>query len=476
MKRVNIAGAVMLTAILLAPGTAQGAQGSLQITKTADASSVDAGSQIGYTIAVSTSSRGRAAILVSDTLPTNPGTSWSISPANPSCSISSGVLRCATQLNGSFSVHIVSPTTNSTCGQVSNSASVSSVNLGSATSPTASITVECQPLSVHKLADSSTVNAGEQAGYFIFAQNNGTKNATGFTLTDTLPAGLVWDMAPNPDCTLSSSAGTQTLTCGPETVPPQGVLQAHVVATTSASNCPSISNTASVTATNGIPASSGPVTITVRCRPDLVVQSIAFTPSTTDGPDAYTVTVKNQGPGSADLAGVVLSGSYSNGGGGSAPACDTTIPSGTLAPGATTNVTVPCSTSAPAGYMTLLVTVDASNVVEETDEANNVGSVSLFSVALSDDGACTFTAVATWHNTQPDQVLGSWYLDGAFLFVQEAPGTGTINGNTATFTVGPFNDTSPATHTWQVQATFLTGPVNDGDAWSNVLTRTCGLF
>jgi uncharacterized repeat protein (TIGR01451 family) len=478
-RLVGAALIVLLATVAFAPGTGHAAQGSLQITKTADAASVSPGDPIGFTITVTNNSgKGKSVILVTDTLPTNGGTSWSVSPANPNCSISSGVLRCATQLATSFSVHIVSPTSRSTCGQVTNVASVSSPSLGSATSQPATTEVKC--LTVEKTPDKSTVNAGDQVGYLIFAENNTSTDAEGFTVVDTLPSGLTWAMASNPDptCGITTSGGVQTLQCGPETMPPAGSIFVHVTATTSPSNCPSISNSASVSATNVAASSTGPVAITVRCRPDLVAQSVAFTPSNTNGPDGYTVTIKNQGLGPADLSGVGVAGTYSNtsSGPGDTPACSGTIPSGTLAVGATVDFTVACSTDAPPGDGWLLVNVDSSNVVDETDETNNVGSFSLFSASITHDSSCTLTLQATWHNTQPGLVTAQWYLDGVFLFSQTAPGLGgTISGNTATFTVGPFTDTSPTTHAWQGHVTFLTGGINDGDVWSNVDNAPCGL-
>jgi uncharacterized repeat protein (TIGR01451 family) len=480
-RRRFITGAVIvLTAIACAPSAGQAAQGSLQITKTADAATVGPGDQIGFTITVTASStRGRSAILVTDTLPTNGGTSWSVSPANPNCSISSGVLQCAAQLATSFTVHIVSPTSRSTCGQVTNVATVTSPSLGSAISQPATTEVKC--LTVEKTPDNGTVNAGDQVGYTIFAENNASTNADGFTLTDTLPSGLTWAMAANPDptCGITTSGGVQTLQCGPETMPPAGTISVHIAADTSAANCPSISNSASVSATNVAATSAGPVPITVRCRPDLVAESVAFTPSATNGPDGYTVTIKNQGLGPANLSGVGVQGAYSNTAAswpGNATACGGTIPSGTLAVGATYTLTVACSTDAPAGDGWLLVNVDSSNIVDETDETNNVGSFSLFSASLTHDSACTLTIQATWHNSQVDLVDAQWFLDGSFIFAQTAPGVGgTISGNTATFTVGPLSDTSPTTHDWQGHVTFFTGLINDGDVWTNVDTSTCGL-
>jgi len=123
------------------------------------------------------------------------------------------------------------------------------------------------------------------------------------------------------------------------------------------------------------------ITNTVTCpMPDLVVDSIALTPTSTL-PDSYTVTVTNNGNGVADLSGVDVQGYYSttpdtwptND-----PACGASFNSGTtLDPAASTNIFVGCSLAPPSGDTWLVVKVDATNVLAESDETNNVGSLSL---------------------------------------------------------------------------------------------------
>jgi uncharacterized repeat protein (TIGR01451 family) len=323
--------------LFLAPGVARAAPGQLQIFKTPDASSVNAGDQIGFTIKVVNVSPHPQNAVVSDALPTNAGTSWSISPAKPSCTISSGTLACFVRglAPGSvFSVHIVSPTTTATCGTVTNAATV---------------------------------------------------------------------------------------------------------------NWP------------GGNATSAPATITVNCgQPDLVVDSIAFTAPSNYPPYSYTVTVKNQGTATADLSGVAVQGYYSASAGvypGDQPACGSSFNSGTtLAPGATATIAVGCSQpSSTPGDGWLVVKVDSSDKVVESDETNNVGSVSLFDASLTDDGACEFTVNAEWHNVLVDTVIGIWFYDGAPRLTSAAPvggGSGSVQ-----FQAGPFVP-SPELHDWQVEAQF----------------------
>jgi uncharacterized repeat protein (TIGR01451 family) len=104
----------------------------ITLTKTADATPVLAGQQIGFTIEVSNNKDGTARnVTITDVLPASPGLSWTVDPAVEGCSISSGVLTCNLGdlvFGASVSVHLVSPTTTATCGTVDNEASVTTSN------------------------------------------------------------------------------------------------------------------------------------------------------------------------------------------------------------------------------------------------------------------------------------------------------------------------------------------------------------
>jgi len=113
--------------------------------------------------------------------------------------------------------------------------------------------------------------------------------------------------------------------------------------------------------------------------PDLVVQAVVHD---TAHPFNYAVTVQNIGTASANVKGVVVRGVYSpetTVDAADAPACERTLSdtSLTLAVGAALTVTVGCSFAPGAGDRYLLVQVDATNTIRETDETNNVGNVPL---------------------------------------------------------------------------------------------------
>ncbi|HEY0304866.1 MAG TPA: DUF11 domain-containing protein, partial [Longimicrobiales bacterium] len=122
---------------------------SLDISKTADNGTVSAGTNIGFSITVSSNGPGTAtAVTLNDPLPTGSGISWSIDsqPAGNPCSIVANVLTCAfgnMPAGTDATVHISSPTTTASCATYTNTASASATNHATVTA-TAATTVECQ--------------------------------------------------------------------------------------------------------------------------------------------------------------------------------------------------------------------------------------------------------------------------------------------------------------------------------------------
>ena len=173
----------------------------LLVTKDADQGTVNAGENIGFTVEVTNNGTGTAhGVTVTDTLPTNGGLDWSIDAANSDagCSITNGVLTCDFGDLGpdeSKSVHIVSPTTAQSCGDVVNTANGTSSNDGE-DSDSATVTVNCTDIFVTKTADTPLVEGGDRIGFLITVGNNGPGTANGVTLTDTLPTngGLAWSI------------------------------------------------------------------------------------------------------------------------------------------------------------------------------------------------------------------------------------------------------------------------------------------
>ncbi len=251
----------------------------LSIDKTANpAGPVSAGDEIGYDITVTNDGEGTAfGVVLTDTLPTNAGLSWSVDATSGgwSCAISAGVLTCGgpnfdLAPGASASVRVVSDTTFATCGEVQNSASADASNDDQVSTGIVEVEVDCADIDVEKEADDGAVDAADEVGFTITVTNEGQGVARDVEMTDTLPtnAGLSWSIeSTNGGWTCGIAAGI--LTCGGTGFDLAGGASAsvHIVSATDASTCGTIENTADVTTSND-GTDSDDDSIVVNC-PDL---------------------------------------------------------------------------------------------------------------------------------------------------------------------------------------------------------------
>jgi uncharacterized repeat protein (TIGR01451 family) len=283
----------------------------LTLGKTADAASVDAGSNIGFTLTAGNTGPGTAYnATLSDNLPQLPLQSWTINPSVSGCAVTSNAtgqqsLTCDAGTlapNDSISVHVQSTTDATYCATWSNSASVSADNSTSSPTASASTTVNCPALQIGKTADNATVSGGDQIGYTIGVLNSGAGDAEGVTITDTLPtnSGLNWT-APS-GCSISSGV----LTCSLGTVTANSSASVHITSSTGQTTCGTVSNSAGVSSTNSAAvAPTSVAAISVNC-PMLSLTNVADTSSVDAGGSiGYTITATNSGAGTAE--GVTLS-------------------------------------------------------------------------------------------------------------------------------------------------------------------------
>jgi uncharacterized repeat protein (TIGR01451 family)/fimbrial isopeptide formation D2 family protein len=280
--------------------------GDVSITKVADAATVNAGDQVGFTITVTNSGDGEArGVTITDTLPG--GIAWTESPDKTECSIAAGILTCnvGTLASGaSFSVHIVGMTDAADCGVLSNTAVVTTTNDGG-DQATATITVNCPDVNVTKVADADPVNAGDEIGFTITVSNAGPGVAYGVTIADTLPGGIAWTESPDKaECSITGDV----LTCNVGTIAVGASFSVHVSGVTDAADCGLVSNTATVDATNepNTPAytddDSATDTVTVNC-PDVIAIKVADDDSVSAGDQiGFTIGISNLGPGTAYTA------------------------------------------------------------------------------------------------------------------------------------------------------------------------------
>ena len=280
----------------------------IDVTKTADAPSVNAGEQIGFTVTLSNTGAGTATGLVfTDPLPAGPGISWSIDPASAGWSITGAVgsqmlVYSPTTLAGgaSTSVHVVSNTTAASCGVYNNTATVTTGNDGQ-DSASASTEVLCADIDVEKTADAPSVNAGEQIGFTVTLSNSGEGDATGLAFTDALPAGpgINWSIDPaSAGWSITGAVGSQQLVYAPTTLAAGASTSVHVVSNTTADSCGVYDNTASVTTGND-GSDTDSATTEVLCA-DIDVEKEADAATVNAGDQiGFTVTLSNSGEGDA---------------------------------------------------------------------------------------------------------------------------------------------------------------------------------
>jgi uncharacterized repeat protein (TIGR01451 family) len=278
----------------------------IELVKVRDAASVSAGDPIGFTLTVTSKGPGSAfGVKVTDTLPTNAGLAWSIDAAGTTGTwvIESGVLKfggadgVTLAKNATFHVHITSPTTKATCGQVDNTGNATTTNDGTDTD-SASVTVLCPDVKVTKDPNDGHINAGETATFTIKVENIGQGTAKGVVLTDPLPSGLTWSESYT-ECTITSG----TLSCTVGDLAPGASKTYTVTAPTTKDNCGVINNTGSATATNepnGVldnNADSGKITVDCAAI-DIAKEADAAVVNAGDQ-IGFTITVKNNGAGTA---------------------------------------------------------------------------------------------------------------------------------------------------------------------------------
>jgi uncharacterized repeat protein (TIGR01451 family) len=154
---------------------------------------VDAGEEIGYTVTVSNDGDGTADdVELTDDLPDDEGLDWEIAGTNGGwdCEIDAGTLTCGGEgfdldPGDDASVHITSPTTPDTCGNVKNQAEADASNAeDDVESEVVKIEVECAP-AIQVVKDGpDVVHRGDTITYLFEVTNVGQLNLYDVELTD----------------------------------------------------------------------------------------------------------------------------------------------------------------------------------------------------------------------------------------------------------------------------------------------------
>jgi uncharacterized repeat protein (TIGR01451 family) len=296
----------------------------IKVEKKADAASVSAGSEIGFTVTVKNTGAGEATgVELKDALPggnTGHAVTWAIdgSKGNPTAFELSGVAGSQKLLlagqpvslasGASLSVHITAPTSSTSCTAYNNTAEVTATNDGSSKA-SASEEVLCAAIKVTKTADAASVSAGTAIGFNVTIENTGLGEARGVELKDALPGGNVghevtWSIdgskGNSTSFELSGAAGSQQLLLKgqPVSLAAGAKLTVHITAPTSSTSCTKYENTAEATTGND-GSSKASASEEVLCAAIKVTKTADAASVSAGSPIGFTVTVENTGAGEA---------------------------------------------------------------------------------------------------------------------------------------------------------------------------------
>jgi len=366
---------------------------AVHIDKTPDGQTKNAGDTISFTLSWTNTGEGFATgVVVSDDLPDPAGVEWSISGSTGSgstCQLggnsSDQTLTCTIgnlAAGATGSVTLTSATTSDSCGVINNTGAITSTNDGSDTD-NGQITVQCPDVRVTKTPDepNNDIDAGDAATFTIGVENLGPGTASNVTLTDQLPAGT-WTLggANAADCSIN---GSNLLTCSFGTLAAGASRTITVARATTAADCGTITNTATVAAANEPAANTGnnsdPGEIDVLCAQiDIEKTANPAGPVNAGDPIGFDIVVTNNGAGEA--RGVTVTDALPAGFSWSEDSADCSITSnvltctfGDLAAGASRSVHLSTPTdAADCGLVTNTASVSTTNDGSDSDGATVV--------------------------------------------------------------------------------------------------------
>ena len=273
----------------------------LTVSKTGSGT-VNAGEDVEFTITVGNAGPGTAtAVALSDPLPEGTAAAWQITsqPAGNPCSIVAGLLGCAfgdLDAGESVVVKVAAPTSFANCGVYDNTATMTA---GNAPTATANDSVQCEKpdLTLEKEGN-GTVDAGENVVFTLTMKNGGPGVAKSATLSDPLPAGVVgtWSITDQPVGNPCAIVAGQ-LDCDFGDLPAGASRSVTVSAATDFGHCTEYDNTATGSAGNHPQVADD---ASVEClAPNLKISKTGNGPVNAGEDLEYTITVKNDGPGTA---------------------------------------------------------------------------------------------------------------------------------------------------------------------------------
>lgn len=288
---------------------------NLQVNKTDSPSTVIAGNILTYTITVNNLGPSEATnVTLFDTLSALPPPAVnyiSATPSQGSCSHTGGIVTCPL-LNlgqGSSASVIVKVQVPSSRleGQtlINNPASVTATepdaNTGNNQDSEPTGVIVRTDLAISKTTSSASVALGNLITYTLRVTNNGPSDATGVTVTDSLPGGAGGVNLVSVSSTLGSCIGTTTISCSLGDMVSGSVATITLVVNPKAIG--TVSNTATVTSVTNDPTSgnnSSTVSTLVSRITDLAITQSSTPNHVIEGENiTYNLTVINNGPSDA---------------------------------------------------------------------------------------------------------------------------------------------------------------------------------
>ena len=282
----------------------------LEVTKSDTVDPVTVGDPVTYTVTVTNNGPdGATGVTVIDTLP-GEVTYVSATPSQGSCSETGGVVTCSLGAiaNGDTATIIIVATAD-TAGTATNGVSVSGIEDdpdSSNDSDSEDTTINAAPpptpetdLTVAKVDAVDPVSIGDSVTYTVTVTNNGPDDATGVTVTDTLPSEVSYVSATPAQGSCSQAGGVVTCALGAIANGASVDIVIVTTATTDGSALNSVSVTGDQTDSN---AGNDAATETTTINPpppevDLAVsKSDSVDPVMVGDPVTYTVTITNNGP------------------------------------------------------------------------------------------------------------------------------------------------------------------------------------
>ena len=272
---------------------------------------ISAGQTATFGIALSNAGPGDAYdVTLEDQLPAG---DWTLGGANAAaCDIDdANLLTCdfgTVLAGGSRSITVSKTSDAADCDAIPNTVTVAATNepAGAAGNDTgqATIVVNCPDLIVEK-SGNGPVSAGENTVFTIKVTNLGPGLAFDATLDDELPAGITWVLGgPDADdCAIDTASDPDALHCDFGQLNVGASRTVTLTGETTAADCGTIPNTATVGAANEAEADTAnnedDATVVVDC-PLIVITKTADDPIVDAGdPIGFAITVTNTGAGAA---------------------------------------------------------------------------------------------------------------------------------------------------------------------------------